>query len=168
MENVHRASDRVDDWFGVSTIEGSGPPRRRTFIPTAILPRIHQRYDGAPEWGLYRRGQLTLFRWSGISEVEEAANQAENGRHVEGTVGEEAEASGTYCSLTLADSSGGSRDSHIRWVPVSYPQGGFAHVRGLLERANHPTRGHVHPRSFVACLCGWAGGRRPPTPGRAC
>ncbi|CAN0497336.1 unnamed protein product, partial [Laminaria digitata] len=58
VEYVQGASDRGDGWFGAAIREGNGPPRRRAFRVTDILPRLHLRFDGATEWGVLRRGQL--------------------------------------------------------------------------------------------------------------
>ena len=58
VENVQGVSGREYDRFGVVIRERDGPPRRRTFRLIDILPRIHQRYDGATKWGVHRRGQL--------------------------------------------------------------------------------------------------------------
>ena len=57
VENIQGASDRGDDRFGVPIGRGDGPPRRRTFRLTEIVPRVYHIYDGATEWGVHRRGQ---------------------------------------------------------------------------------------------------------------
>ena len=64
MENVQGASDRGDDRFRVAIREGNGLPHRRTFRLTQV-PRVHQRYDGATEWSVYRRGQLAVSDFGG-------------------------------------------------------------------------------------------------------
>ena len=71
VENVQAALDRGDDRLRVAISERSGPPRRRTFCLITKLPSIHQRYDGATEWGVHRRRQIMTVA---NSEVEEAAN----------------------------------------------------------------------------------------------
>ena len=162
MENVQGASDRGDDRFGVAIREGNGPPRRRAFRLTDILPRLHQRYDGATVWGVRRREQLARAWRSANSEEEEDPNLTQNqqaGRRAR----EEAETACTYCGLALEESAAGSRDIDLR-VPVPCPHGGFVHSSCMLERADHLARGHIDPRSCVACLSEWAGGRRPPHP----
>ena len=93
----------------------NGPPRRGTFLLKQILPRVHQPYDGPTEWETHRRGQLAGVWRSAISEVEEAANQGENGQQVEGKAGEEAKSSRSRA----APSGRGEADPPIR--------------RGLLE-----------------------------------
>ena len=115
MENVQGASDRGDDRFGVAIRQGNGPPRRRTFRLTEITPRIQQRFDGATEWGANRQGQLARFLRSAISDGEEAMNHGENDQEVQGSAGEEAEASCTYCGRALDDSEGVSRDITCRY-----------------------------------------------------
>ena len=64
VENVQGASDRGDDRFRVAIREGNGLPHRRTFRLTQV-PRVHQRYDGATEWSVYRRGQLAVSDFGG-------------------------------------------------------------------------------------------------------
>ena len=73
--------------------------------------------DGATEWGAHRRRQLARYWRSAISEGEEARNHGENVPQVQGSAGEEAEASCTYCGRALDDSKGGSGNNHMR-VPV--------------------------------------------------
>ena len=168
MKNVQGASDSGDDRFGVAIREGNGPPRRRTFRLTEIIPRIQQRFDGATEWGAHRRGQLARYWRSAISDGEEARNHAENDQQVQENAGEEVEASYTYYGRVFDDSKGGSGDNHVR-VPVPYPRGGFVHVCCMLGRAEHLVRGHVDARSCVACHSEWAGRNRPsytPEPAR--
>ena len=150
-----------DDRFGVAIREGNGPPRWRTFLLTQIPPPVHQRYDGATEWGAHRRGQLAKYRRSAISEVEEVANQRENDQRVERRAVKEAEASCTYCGRALDDSTGESGENHMR-VPVTCPYSRLVHVHCILERAGRIARGHVDPRSCVTCRSDWAGGSRPP------
>ena len=76
---------------------------------------------------------------------------------------EEAETACTYCGLALAELTAGSGNIHMR-VPVPCPHGGFVHSSCMLERADRLARGHIDPRSCVACRSEWAGGRRPPHP----
>ena len=45
VESAGGADDTGDDRFRVAIREGTGPPRRRTFLLTEIVPRIHLRYD---------------------------------------------------------------------------------------------------------------------------
>ena len=142
--------------------KGNGPPRRRTFLLTHIVPRVRQRYGGATEWGPHRREQLATFWRSAISEVDEGENQEENDQQVEERA-EEEEASCTYCGRALDDSAGGSKDNYeYMRVPVPCPHGGSVHIRYMLERAGRIARGHVDPRSCVACRSVWAGEVDPP------
>ena len=63
VDNVQGASDRREDRFGVIIRGRNGPSRRKTCRLTEIMPRLHQRYDSATEWGMHRRGQLARS-WS--------------------------------------------------------------------------------------------------------
>ena len=147
MDNVRGASGMGEDWFGVTIRGRNGPPRRRTFRITDILPRLHQRFDGVADWGIHRRRQLVRSWRSAISEEEKAANPDQ---HREGRAREEAEIARTYCGLALEDSAEGSGDNHVG-VPVPYPHGGFVHVSCMLERADRLARGYTDPRSCVVC-----------------
>ena len=84
-----------------------GPPRRRTFRLTEIVPRVCQRYGGATEWGVRRLGHLARLWRSAISEVEEATNLGEN-QQAEGRATDEAEAGCPYFAMALENSVGGS------------------------------------------------------------
>ncbi|CAN0588523.1 unnamed protein product, partial [Laminaria digitata] len=111
------------------------------------------------EWGVLRRGQLARSWRSAILEEEEAPDLTQNqqtGRRAR----EEAETACTYCGLVLAELTAGSGNIHMR-VPVPCPHGGFVHSSCMLERADRLARGHIDPRSCVACRSEWAGGRRP-------
>ena len=116
---------------------------------------------GETELGARRRGQLTIYWWSPISEVEEPANQSENDQQVVGRAGGEAEASYTYDGQAMDDFAGESGDNHMR-VPFSH--GRLVQIRCILGRADSITRGHVDPSSCAACRFKWAGGSRPPHP----
>ena len=115
VESVQGAPDRGNDRFGVAIREGNKPPRRRTFHLAEVIPRIQQWFDGATEWGDHRRGQLARYWRSATSEGEEAMNHGENDQEVQGSAGEEAEASCTYCGRALDDSEGVSRDITCRY-----------------------------------------------------
>ena len=162
VHNVRGASDRGDDCFGVAIRGGGGPPRRRTFRLTEMLPRICRRYDGDTEWGVHRRRQLALSWPSATSDGEEATNLTEN-QQAEGTVREEAGVACTFYGLDLENPAPGSVDNHMR-VPVLCPHRGFVHFTCMLERADRLARGHIEPRSSVACSFKWAGGSRSPHP----
>ena len=56
---------------------------------------------------------------------------------------------------------GGHSQADTRPVP---PRRVFVHSSCMLERAGRLARGHIDPRSCVACSSGGAGGRRPPHP----
>ena len=139
-----------DDRFGVATREGDGPPRRRAFRLTDIPPRLHQRFDGATEWGVLRTGQLARSWRFAIPEEEDQ----QTGRWER----EEAETTCTYCRLALAELTAGSGNIHRR-IPVPCPHGGFVHSSCMLEQADRLARGYIDPSSCVACCSEWAGGR---------
>ena len=160
MDSIQGASDRGDNRCGVANRGKDGPSRRRTCRLTEMVSRVYQIYDGTTEWSIHRRGQLTRSWWSAISEGEEAANFNEK-QQAERTAREEAARACTYCGLDLKNSAWGSGDNYMR-VPVPCPHEGFVHVICMLERANPLATGHTDPRSCVACICEWAGGRRPP------
>ena len=138
MENVQGASDRGDDRFGVAIRQGNGPPRRRTFRLTEITPRIQQRFDGATEWGANRQGQLARFLRSAISDGEEAMNHGENDQQVQGSAGEESEASRTYCGRALDDSEGGSGECGY---PCRAPTEGLCTSAACLNERNTSREG---------------------------
>ena len=71
VESAERVADRGDDRFGVAMRGGTGPPRRRAFLLTAIVPRIHMRYDRAIGRGARQQRQLEILWRSVNSDVEE-------------------------------------------------------------------------------------------------
>ena len=132
-EFAEGADDRGDDRFGVAIRDGTGVPRRRTFRLTAIVPRIHMRYDLTTPEGAHQQRQLgTLWR-SLTSGVEEAASQG-GGQDVERGLEESEEFWCTYRGWLLHNSSGESGEDHAR-VPVPCPHGGCVHSRCMLHRA---------------------------------
>ena len=85
------AGDRGDDGFGAAIRGGTGMQRRRTFRLTAIVPRIHLRYDRTTPEGAHQRRHLETLRRSLTSGVEEAASQGEGEQDVEGGLEESEE-----------------------------------------------------------------------------
>ena len=61
VEGAEGAAYRGDDRFEVAIIEGTGPPRRRAFLLTEIVPRIHMRFDSATHRGAHQQRQLEMF-----------------------------------------------------------------------------------------------------------
>ena len=84
MESSAGADDRGDDTFGVAIRDRTGVPRRRTFRLTAIVPRIHIRYDRTTPEGAHQQRQLETFWRSLTSGVEEATSQGEGDQDFEG------------------------------------------------------------------------------------
>ena len=98
-----------------------------------ILPRLHQRFDGATGWGIHRRGQLARSRRSAISEEEEAANPDQH------RAGREREEAGR----------GRRQRQHVRtadWLWKTRQTGQETVTSGYLSRA--PTEGLC---TSVAC-----------------
>ena len=62
VESVDGAADRGDDRFGVATRGGTGSPRRRAFLITKMVPRIHTRYGRATGRGAHQQRQLEILR----------------------------------------------------------------------------------------------------------
>ena len=156
VESAAGADGRGDDRFGVAIRDGSGVSRRRTFRLTAIVPRIHMRYDRTTPDGAHQQRQLEILQRSLTSGVEEAASQGEGGQDVERGLEESEEFWCTYCGWPLDNSSGESGEDHAR-VPVPC-------TRCMLARAENLARGHADPRPCVACRSAWPGGSRPPDP----
>ena len=73
VEIAAGADGRKDDRFGVAIRGGTGVSRRKTFRLTAIVPRIHMRYDRASPDGAHQQRQLETLWRSLTSGVEEAA-----------------------------------------------------------------------------------------------
>jgi len=138
-------------------------PLRRTFRLTAIVPRLHLRYDRTTAEGAHQQRQLETLWRSLESGVEEAASQVEGNQGVEGGLEESDDLWCTYCGWPLDGSVGESEDNYVR-VPVPCAHGGFVHARCMLDRAEHLSRGHTDPRPRVACRSAWPGGSRPPHP----
>ena len=55
IESAAGADDRRDDGFGVAIRGGTGVSRRRTLRLTAIVPRIHMRYDRTTSEGAHQQ-----------------------------------------------------------------------------------------------------------------
>ena len=156
VESAEGATSKGDDRFGVAIRGGTGPPRRRPFLPAEIVPRIHLRYDRSTDRGTHQQRQLEILWRSLNSNGEEVANRDEGGQHVQGVREDDAEASCTCCD-------GQSGDSHVR-VPIPCTHGGLVHVRCMLDRADSIARGYADPRPCVVCQSAWTGGTRPPHP----
>ena len=62
-------------------------------------------------------------------------NHVENDQQVQGSAGEETEASCTYCDRAPADSERGSGDNHMR-VPVPRPRGELCTSAACLNERN--------------------------------
>ena len=150
VESAAGADGRGDDRFGVAIRDGTGVSRRRTFRLTAIVPRIHMRYDRTTPDGAHQQRQLEILWRSLTSGVEEAASQGEGGQDVERGLEESEEFWCTYCGWPLDNSSGESGEDDAR-VPVPCAHGGFVHTRCMLDRAENLARGYADPRPCVAC-----------------
>ena len=112
VENAEGAADRGNDWLGVANRGGTGPPRRRAFLLTEILPRIHMKYDRATDRGAYQQRQLEII-WRPVnSDAEGVANRHEGDQHVHEGRGDDTETACTYCGRDLDDSAGESGNSH--------------------------------------------------------
>ena len=106
VEGAAGADGRGDDRFGVAIRDGTGVSRRRTFRLTAIVPRMHMRYDRTTPNGAYQQRQSETLWRSLSSGVEEAASQGEGGQDVERGLEESEELWCTYCGRPLDNSSG--------------------------------------------------------------
>ena len=93
VESAEGAADRGDDRFGVGIRGGTGPPRRRAFVLTEIVPRIHMRYDRATDRGAHQQRQLEILWQSANLDVDEVANRHEGDQHMHGGRGDDAETS---------------------------------------------------------------------------
>ena len=58
VESAAGAAGRGDDRFGVAIRDGTGVSCRRTFRLTALVPRIHMRYDRTTLDGAHQQRQL--------------------------------------------------------------------------------------------------------------
>ena len=97
IESAAGAGGRGDDRIEVAIRDGAGVSRRRTFRLTAIVPRIHMRYDRTTPDGAHQQRQLEILWRSLTSGVEEAASQGEGGQDVERGLEESEEFWCTYC-----------------------------------------------------------------------
>ena len=127
-----------------------------------ILPRLHQRFDGATGWGIHRRGQLARSRRSAISEEEEAANPDQ---HREGRASEKAETACTHCGLALQDSAQGSGDNHMG-VPVPCPHGRLCTSVACWNERIAARKG-IQTRGPASCAAARGRGEDDPPTGRS-
>ena len=87
-------------------------------------------------------------------------NHVENDQQVQGSAGEETEASCTYCDRAPADSERGSGDNHMRVsVPCSHRR--LEHVRSMLERADSHRMRSFRPEVLRRVLLRVGGGNSP-------
>ena len=164
VESAAGTDGRGDDRFGVAIRDGTGAPRRRTFRLTAIVLRIHMRYDRTTPDGAHQQRQLEPSWRSLTSGVEEAASQGEGSQDVERGLEESEKFWCSYYGWRLNISRGESGEDDAR-VPVPCAHGRFImHTRCMLNHAENLARGHADSRPCVACRSAWPGGSRPPHP----
>ena len=163
VESAAGADVEGDDRFGVAIQDGTGVSRWRTFRLTAIMPRIHMRYDRTTPDGAHQQRQLEILWRPLTSGVEEAASQGAGGQDDERGLEESEEFWCTYCGWPLDNARGESGEDDAR-VPVPCAHGGFVHTRCMLDRPENLARGHADPRPCVACRSVWPGGSRPSHP----
>ena len=128
VENVQGTSDRGDDRFGVGLREGNEPGCRRTFRLTETKPIMHQRFDGATEWGAQKRRQLARYWRSAISEGKEAMSHGGNDQEAQGSARQ------NHCALTTVGhltTRKGSRGT----ITCGYPSRTLRRVCALLLHA---------------------------------
>ena len=100
------------------------PVEERSVSPSLCRGYVYQRYDGATEWGVHRRGQLSRSWRSVILEGEEPPKFNEN-RRAEGRAREEAAIASTHCELDLENSARGVGGQAYAGYPSHAPSGGL-------------------------------------------